>query len=154
MTTPMTPIPETPEARAALARRIQAETGLDEAVLERLVRAFYERARRDPEIGPKFDAVHDWESHIAQITAFWSSVALMSGRYEGRPMQKHFPLELHGPHFARWLALFEQTAREICAPAGGDYLMERARRIASSMEIGMAVGRGELPSRVSRGDRS
>jgi hemoglobin len=149
MTVPPTLIPETPEARAAIARRIQAETGLDDAVLERLVRAFYERARQDPEIGAKFDTVQDWESHIAQITAFWSSVALLSGRYEGWPMQKHFPLDLHGPHFARWLAIFEQTAREICTPAGTDYLMERARRIAASMEIGMAVGRGELPPKRS-----
>jgi hemoglobin len=119
--------------------------GIDEAVLERLVRAFYERARLDPEIGPKFANVDDWESHIAKIAAFWSSVALTSGRYQGQPMVAHLPLELRGPHFMRWLALFEQTARETCSEAAADYLIAKARRIAASLEMGASSARGELP---------
>ncbi|HEY8289062.1 MAG TPA: group III truncated hemoglobin, partial [Acetobacteraceae bacterium] len=92
--TPSYPIPETPERRAAITREIEAVTGLDEPTLERLVRTFYGAARLDPLIGPIFDRVKDWEAHIAQITAFWSSVALMSGRYHGQPMAAHMPLEL------------------------------------------------------------
>ena len=34
---------------------IVARTGIDEPMIERLVRAFYERARRDPLIGPIFE---------------------------------------------------------------------------------------------------
>ncbi|PZW37750.1 hypothetical protein C8P66_14127, partial [Humitalea rosea] len=45
---PSIPFPETQERRAALSRDITAATGLDEAVLERLVRAFYAAAREDP----------------------------------------------------------------------------------------------------------
>jgi hemoglobin len=138
--------PETPERRAEIMRAIEAATGLDDAMLERLVRSFYERARRDPLIGPKFDVVHDWDDHIARIAGFWSSVALMSGRYHGRPLPAHVPLDLHGPHFARWLALFEETAREICPPSAVPYLMEKARRIAASLAMGTAVARGELPA--------
>ncbi len=89
----------------------------------------------------------DWEAHIARITIFWSSVALMTGRYHGQPLAAHFQMELQPQHFGRWLALFEVTARQICTPRGADYLMEKARRIAQSLELGSAVRRGELPVR-------
>lgn len=141
------PFPENPERRAEATRRVQAATGLDRDVLERLVRTFYDRARRDPVIGAKFDGVHDWERHIARITTFWTSVTLLTGEYHGQPLPPHVPLGLRGAHFQAWLALFERTAREVCSPAGADLLIEKARRIAQSMEIGMAVARGELPVR-------
>ncbi|HXT78388.1 MAG TPA: group III truncated hemoglobin [Acetobacteraceae bacterium] len=148
---PSYPIPETPERRAAITREIEAATGLNDALLERLVRTFYGAARLDPLIGPIFDRVKDWEAHIAQITAFWSSVALMTGRYHGQPMAAHMPLPLEPPHFVRWLALFEETARSLCTEAGVAHLMQRARRIAQSLEMGAAVQRGELPRRHRAG---
>ena len=145
---PSSPIPETQERRAAISRDISVATGLDDIVLERLVRAFYEAAREDAMLGPLFVGVHDWEAHISKITTFWSSVALMTGRYHGQPLAAHVPLELQPQHFRRWLALFEQTASGICSPAAVTYLMEKARRIAQSLEFGSAVQRGELPSRA------
>ncbi len=140
--------PESAERRAAITREIQAATGLDEAVLERLVRGFYITARQDEVIGHLFDHVGDWEKHIAKITTFWSSVALLTGRYHGQPLAAHFPLPLEPVHFARWLMLFEHTARQVCTPEGADYLLEKAHRIARSLEMGVAVSRGELPSRT------
>lgn len=142
------PIPETQERRAALSHEIGAATGLDDATLERLVRAFYLAAREDAMLGPLFDRVHDWEAHIAKITAFWSSVTLMTGRYHGQPSAAHIPLELQPQHFGRWLALFEKTATGVCSPAAVTYLMEKARRIAQSLELSSAVQRRELPLRV------
>ena len=71
------PIPETPEHRAALTRAITERSGLDEAAIERVVRAFYAAARGDPLLGPVFGRVADWEPHIARVCAFWSSVARM-----------------------------------------------------------------------------
>jgi hemoglobin len=145
MITASAPLPETPERRACITRRIMEKTGLNEAVLERLVREFYGAAREDALLGPVFARVTDWEAHIAQISAFWSSVALMTGRYHGQPMAAHLPLELEPAHFERWLALFEETARGICAPAAVDWLMERARRIAKSLRFGIQAQRGILP---------
>lgn len=141
------PFPETPERRAELARQIQTATGLDEPMIERLVRAFYGTARHDPIIGRLFDGVEDWEAHIARITAFWSSVALMSGRYHGNPMGPHLKLPLEPPHFARWLSLFERAAREVCSEAGATLLLEKARRIAQSLQFGIEAKRGVLPAR-------
>lgn len=147
-TPPSIPFPESAERRAAITSGIHSATGLDEAVLELLVRTFYAAARKDEVIGHLFDGVQDWEKHIAKITTFWSSVGLLTGRYHGQPLAAHFPLPLEPSHFARWLVLFEQTARAVCTPEGADYLMEKAHRIARSLEMGVAASRGELPSRV------
>ena len=146
MTLPSDPIPETPDHRAAISRRVQEATGLDDKTLETLVRAFYARARTDSVIGHLFDGVEDWEKHIRQITTFWSSVALMSGRYHGQPLPVHAKLPLESRHFERWLLLFQQTLDEVCSEAAKPYLMEKARRIASSLEMGVAFARGIMPS--------
>jgi len=145
--------PSAPAAghRADIALRIRTETGLDEAMIERLVRAFYARVRDDHLIGPIFaERIVEWEPHLQRMCAFWSSVALMSGRYHGQPMRKHLPLPIDGRHFDRWLALFEATARDLCPPAAADHLVERARRIAESLELGIAGAKGTL---LRKGER-
>jgi hemoglobin len=144
---PSIPFPETLEKRAEVTRQIQAATGLDEPVLERLVRAFYGTARHDPIIGHLFDGIEDWEAHITRITAFWSSVALMTGRYHGNPMAPHLKLPLAPPHFARWLALFEATARQVCSEPAVTLLLEKAQRIARSLQLGIEAKRGVVPTR-------
>ena len=96
---------------------IVARTGIDEAMIDRLVRRFYERVREDATLGPVFAArIVDWEAHLQRMCAFWSSVALMSGRYSGQPVQRHQDLPVDARHFDRWLALFEETARTTCPP--------------------------------------
>jgi hemoglobin len=147
MATPSRPIPGTPADRAVLTQEIRVATGLDEAVLERLVRHFYTAARQDALIGPVFAVVEDWETHIGTITGFWCSIALMTGEYHGRPMAAHLPLGLQTPHFARWLDLFEASAEAICPAAAVPYLMEKARRIADSFQVAAEVARGALPTR-------
>lgn len=139
------------ERRAAITAAIQAETGIDEAMIEQLVRGFYARVREDTQIGPVFDAhITDWEPHLERMCAFWSSVALMTGRYHGQPMQKHLRLPVDGRHFDRWLALFEAAARELCPPKAADHFIERARRIAESLELGIAGAHGVL---LAKGER-
>ena len=129
--------------RAAATRAIAAETGIDEAMIGRLVRAFYARVRADVLRGPIFDErIADWEAHLQRMCAFWSSVTLMTGRYHGQPMLKHLPLPVDARHFDRWLVLFERTAREICPPVAADYFVDRARRIAESLERGVASAHG------------
>jgi hemoglobin len=127
------------ERRKAATDRIRAETGIDEAMIDRLVETFYARVRDDALIGPIFaERVEDWGPHLAQMKLFWSSVALSTGIYQGRPMPKHLPLPIDATHFDRWLMLFEETAREVCPPVALDWFMERARRIAESLELGVA----------------
>jgi hemoglobin len=130
-------IPETAERRAALTREIVDRTGLDEASIERFLRAFYGAAREDPLLGPAFAGVADWEGHIGTLSRFWGSVALMTGGYHGQPMRAHAHLALTPAHFARWLALFEATARGYFTAEGVEHVLERARRIARSLELGL-----------------
>ncbi|MPY76858.1 MAG: preprotein translocase subunit TatC [Alphaproteobacteria bacterium] len=130
--------------REQIVAEIVARTGITETQIERLVGTFYARIRDDALLGPIFAArVEDWDTHLKKMCAFWSSVALMSGRYSGQPMQAHLPLPVDGTHFARWLAIFEETANEVCTPAGAAHFMERARRIAESLRMGIAFHRGE-----------
>jgi hemoglobin len=104
-------------ARPALTAEIMGATGLDEAGLRRLVQRFYARVRADTAVGPIFATrITDWEPHLERMVAFWSSVALMTGRYHGRPVPAHVGLPVGWVHFERWLALFRETARETCTP--------------------------------------
>ena len=133
------------ERRAQLTADIAKKTEITEAMIERLVHGFYAKVRTDALLAPVFEArIRDWEPHLGQMCAFWSSVALMSGRYHGTPMVKHLPLPVDAAHFDRWLALFEQAAREICPPQAAAHFVERARRIAASLELGVAGGQGVL----------
>ncbi len=94
--------------------------------------------------GPIFNAkVHDWDAHLATLCTFWSSVTLLTGAYKGRPMLVHAALpDLAETHFARWLALFAETAGEVCPPAAADLFVERSQRIAQSLQQGIAMQRG------------
>jgi hemoglobin len=134
-----------PQRRAGQSAEITARTGLDEAMIERLVRRFYGRVGEDPVLGPIFDQhVDDWESHIARLCDFWSSVALMTGRYHGTPMSTHMALPLRPDLFDRWLGLFGQAARETCPEPAAQHVIERAERIANSLELGIAAQRGDI----------
>jgi hemoglobin len=118
--------------------------GVDEAMIDRLVQHFYAQVRLDPMLAPVFEArVGDWEAHLRRMSAFWSSVMLRTGRYHGQPMPMHAPLPVDASHFDRWLALFESSARRVC-DAGADLFIERAHRIAQSLELGIATSRGLL----------
>jgi len=141
--------------REEITARIAAHTGITEGMIEQLVRGFYARVRADAVLGPVFEArIADWEPHLAQMFAFWSSVALMTGRYHGTPMIKHVKLPIDAGHFDRWLALFEETAREVCPPEAAVHFVERAQRIAASLELGVAGANGVMLGKGERYRRS
>ena len=123
----------------------QTHPEITEEKIALLVRTFYGRAREDDVIGPIFNVqVKDWEHHLSQISDFWSSMVLRTGRYNGRPMRPHLTLPLQGAHFDRWLKLFEETAREIFSADVAAEFVLRARRIADSFEMGLATVRGQI----------
>src|SRR5262249_11401870 len=105
------------ERRARITRDLMDKTGIDDAVIERLVRTFLPGWQADPLIGRISAArIDDWEAHMVNLCAFWSSVALMPGRYHGQPMQAHGELPVAAEHFDRGIAFFEATASELCPP--------------------------------------
>lgn len=63
------------DRRSRMARAILNETGIDQAMTERLVRTFYTRVRDDTRLGPVFAArLADWEPHLARMCDFRSSI--------------------------------------------------------------------------------
>lgn len=133
-----------------MTARLMAETGLDEAILNELVHRFYDRVRADELLGPIFAAQIDgWDPHLDRMVAFWSSVTLMTGRYHGAPVPAHAGLPVEWRHFERWLALFRQTAREVCPPAGAAHVITAAERIARSLHVAVQTaqaGAGAAPA--------
>lgn len=137
--------------RARIVAETKARTGIDEAMIGTLVAAFYADVRRDPVLGPIFAArIGDWTPHLGRMCEFWSSVMLMTGRYHGQPMAKHLPLPIDARHFDRWLELFEAAAARVCPPVAAAHFVERARRIAESLELGVAMQAGVM---LKRGER-
>lgn len=121
--------------------------GVTEAMIRDLVHAFYGKVRRDPELGPIFNAaVDDWDEHLARLCDFWSSVLLMTSRFRGQPMAAHARLpDIRPAHFDRWLELFRATASEVCPPDAAALFVAKAEMIGRSLQLGIAASRGELP---------
>ena len=136
----------TQEAAARLPERNSPQAAeSNQEMINKLVRAFYAKARVDPLLGPVFNTrIQDWEPHLRTIVDFWSSLTLMSAAYGGQPMSKHLDLKVDARHFDRWLALWEATARELCPEAAAERFVALARRVGASLELGIAGRRGIL----------
>lgn len=115
---------------------------LSEALVSDLVHLFYARIREDEVLGPLFEERLEgrWDDHLVRMVEFWESVVLLTGRYRGRPHEKHRGMLLDPRHFWRWLALFETTTRELCTGHAAETFISRAHRIADSLQIGLDIG--------------
>jgi len=128
---------------------------ITEPAIAALVDRFYAKARRDPLIGPVFnDAVGDWDEHLGKLCDFWSSVVLTTGRYKGNPMAAHMKLPIEPHFFARWLALWQETAGEVFAPEPAAAFRDKAGRIAESLKLGLFYRPGALSVARSGGAQS
>jgi len=119
---------------------------LSERLVERLVHTFYGRIREDVVLGPIFEArlADRWDAHLGKMIDFWSSVALKSGRYGGRPHLAHQGLGLEPADFQRWLSLFEKAVHDVCDGAAAALFIDRAHRIADSLQMGLNIGPNAL----------
>lgn len=128
--------PQVSSARPDMTQAIMDQTGLDQEMLTDLVHGFYDKIRKDAVLAPIFDSrLTEWPPHLDRMVSFWSSVALMTGTYHGKPVPAHAHLPVTRAHFDRWLTLFRETANEICTPLGAAHVIERAERIARSLHM-------------------
>jgi len=112
----------------------------DETAIATLVDHFYEKVRREPLIGPIFNAaVDDWDEHKRLLTSFWSSVALRAGSYRGNPMAAHRPHPIRVEHFDRWLELWQETCREELDEEHALQMTDYAQRIGRSLKYGLGI---------------
>ena len=124
----------------ALAKRPSDSDRLSEDAIRHLVDRFYVKVRADPELGPIFERAipGDWGPHLATMHDFWSSVMLTSGRYKGNPVAVHLRLERIEPQlFDRWLALFDETCRELFDADIAGAFRVKAARIAESLKLAL-----------------
>lgn len=135
-----------PHAEAArTAKRLAADAaGIDPGFISTLVERFYDRVRADPALGPVFaERIADWPPHLARMKQFWSTILRGDGQFSGNPMLKHVAIPgIEAPQFERWLALFEETLRELERdPAATALIASRARAIADSLLTGIRIHR-------------
>ena len=113
---------------------------LPESAIRQLVDSFYAKVRADPELGPIFERAipGDWGPHLATMHDFWSSIMLTSGRYHGNPVAIHLRVEGIEPRlFGRWLALFDETCRELFDDDVAEAFRAKAERIAESLKLAL-----------------
>lgn len=106
--------------------------------VHQLVHGFYDEVRRDPVLGPIFDAhITDWDRHLGTMVDFWSSALRGTARFRGAPMPKHAALPgLSAELFQRWLALFGQTTARLANQTMAERARDLAGRIAESLWYG------------------
>jgi hemoglobin len=122
-----------------LAERLTKSGPPSEDALRQPVDRFYVKVRADPDLGPIFErAIPDWEPHLATMHDFWSSVMLTSRGYKGNPVAVHLRLQGIQPRlFSRWLALFDETCRELFDDDIAEAFRAKAERIAESLKLGL-----------------
>ena len=103
-----------------------------------LVERFYGKIRKHPRLAQLFAAgmSMDWPDHLGRMKAFWRSLLLQTREYGGKPVPAHAKLEgLEPDDFADWLALFRETANEVCEPDAAALYINRAETIARSLQM-------------------
>ena len=111
---------------------------ISEEQIRQLVDSFYGKIRADADLGPIFERVvaGDWETHLAKMYDFWSSVMLTTGYYRGSLMavQKHMGgLEIG--RLDRCFALFGDSCDELLDSETAGLCWLKAAHIAESLKL-------------------
>ena len=135
---------------AAYTNRATA-AGLDPELVRRVVNEFYKKLRKDPDLGPVFEAVigNDWDAHMERIHSFWVTATRLGKGYEGcNFMPAHLKhSSIKAALLPRWLLLFTENANEICPPEGAAVLVDIAERMADLIRISLDRRDGREPAR-------
>lgn len=106
-----------------------------------LMEAFYTRLLADPSISYLFTDVAkiDMMEHIPVLVDFWDSVLFQSDSYRKNAMQPHMVLHQQSPlqkhHFQTWLSHFNSTVDELFEGETAFLAKQRARSIATMIEL-------------------
>lgn len=143
------PFPEQPGKAVFRRQNLQDAAhaiGITDALIHEVVHEFYAKVRQHPLLGPVFEEeIGDrWDAHLETMVRFWSSVALNSGRYSGKPVLVHKEIAGITPgQFSVWLGLFEQTLSALAPSSEAKaYLMQRAGRIARTLKAAIEARDG------------
>lgn len=135
------PSSDTPTPKDDIAAKTSA-MGITPDYISVLVDSFYGRIQTHEVLGPIFKTAigEDWAPHLSQMKNFWTSVALGSGIYSGKPVPAHHKHResIESQHFDIWLGLFRETLEDTAPSADcAEYFMVRANRIAKSLKLAL-----------------
>lgn len=115
--------------------------------IDAFVEAFYARVFRDPLLAPLFlEAVGAQPAaHLGRIKAYWRRMLLGDPAYQRNMVALHRAVDARRPfseaHYARWLALFEDTLRVNHAGPLAERAGTLARRIAANLRRNLEAKR-------------
>ena len=108
-----------------------------------LVNSFYEKVRKDDELGPIFEKhIQDWKAHLHRMYQFWERLLFGKETYQGNPFEKHLPLPIEKQHFGIWVQLFTDTVNEHFAGPSAEKSKQLARNIAGTFQFRMGIDPG------------
>ncbi|QKT03402.1 group III truncated hemoglobin [Ectothiorhodospiraceae bacterium 2226] len=110
--------------------------------VEAVVRAFYERLHADPELGPVFARIADFEAHQQRVIQFWWLA--MGGRCS-RPdyvdmVGVHRPVGVTPALLERWLALFDAALEAELPPELAREWSHMAHGIGGTLRNRLGLG--------------
>lgn len=107
-----------------------------------LVTKFYEKVRKDTEIGHFFnDLIEDWPEHIEKLTNFWETNLFFVQKYRGNPLMVHAEVDqkmngtITNEHFGIWLRYWIDTIDSNFIGENAEKAKQRARNISVRMFI-------------------
>jgi hemoglobin len=106
-----------------------------------MLESFYNRAFMDDLIGRFFVEVVplDLETHIPVIADFWESILFGTRGYKKNVMEVHQHIHhlsaIKKEHLERWVQLFTTTVDELYEGNKAELMKQRARSIATLMDI-------------------
>ena len=122
-------------------QRRAIDAGVTEPMIRDLIAAFYDKVRRDPALGPVFNAIigDHWDAHLEKIASFWLFVTGLRKGYRTRDfMPAHVRHEaIRASLLPQWLHLFRETASDVCPPEAAKVLIEIGEGMAESIRISL-----------------
>lgn len=126
----------------------QIETRED---LSLLVEQFYEKVRKDEELGPVFNTIiTNWPAHLIKITDFWEQHIFGTSLYKGNPIEVHNRVDAHWNHaitahnFGTWLFYWIQTLDELFEGKNVELLKFKARKMQTVFFVSMVKNRPDF----------
>ncbi|WP_420602660.1 group III truncated hemoglobin [Flagellimonas sp.] len=105
-----------------------------------LVTKFYEKVRKDAEIGHFFnETIEDWPEHIEKLTNFWETNLFFVQKYKGNPLMVHAEVDekmdrtITNYHFGIWLRHWIDTIDTNFIGENAEKAKQRARNISVRM---------------------
>jgi len=124
---PPNPLP--PEGAVTLFERLGGRAGIS-----RLIKWFYARVRFEPDLQPIFDAhIEKWGPHLEMLIDFWCGRVGGPDHYAGS-LGRHARLSLAPEHFATWLRVWEENARQLLRPREAEEMIALAHSLAAAMQ--------------------